>query len=71
MESSAMAPFEHAGDEPRLDDILADPVTHLLMRYDGLSTEDVMQAVECARRRLAPRRPRFPRPSAAFRYELV
>jgi len=26
-----------AGEEPRLDDLLADPLVHLVMRRDGIS----------------------------------
>jgi hypothetical protein len=39
--------------EPRLDDVLGDPVVQAVMERDGVSREDVLACVERARRRLA------------------
>ena len=41
--------------EPRLDELLADPVTRLLMRSDQVSDEDLRIVVAAARRALQPR----------------
>ncbi len=42
-------PFARAGDEPRLSDMLADPIVHTLMRCDRLSEGDLRIAIERAR----------------------
>jgi len=47
-----MKPFSRAGTEPRLAELLADPLTHLVMRRDGITEHDVRAAVEIARRTL-------------------
>jgi hypothetical protein len=39
--------------EPRVEDLLSDPISDLLLRHDGLTREDVWRAVESARRALA------------------
>jgi hypothetical protein len=40
-------------DEPRLDELLGDPVVRAVMDRDGVSRADVLAWVERARRRLA------------------
>lgn len=39
--SSAAAPFARAGEEPALDDLLDDPLVHLVLARDGLERADV------------------------------
>jgi hypothetical protein len=39
--------------EPRLDDLLGDPVVQAVMARDGVSRADVLECVERARRRVA------------------
>ncbi len=34
-------PWGEAGSEPRLSDVLSDPLVHLVMRRDGLQRADV------------------------------
>jgi hypothetical protein len=41
-----------AGLEPTLDELLSDPIVELLMRRDRISRQDVLRAVQRARRRL-------------------
>ncbi|HXV24748.1 MAG TPA: hypothetical protein VED46_10860 [Alphaproteobacteria bacterium] len=40
-------------EEPPLDEMLADPIVRLVMRRDGIGPEDVLEALEGARRRFA------------------
>ncbi len=40
-------------DEPPLDEMLADPIVHLVMRRDGIGPDEVLEALEGALRRLA------------------
>jgi hypothetical protein len=42
----------HAGSEPRLEDLLADPILRKLLRADRIEEGDVRQAVAAARRAL-------------------
>lgn len=42
-----------ANEEPSLDDLLADPLTHTLMASDGLPGDAVLAAIEQARARLS------------------
>ena len=44
--------WTESGPEPKLNDLLADPIVHLVMRRDGLTPEDVWAAVHFARERL-------------------
>ena len=44
--------WSEAGPEPYIDDLLADPIVHLVMRRDRLTAEDVWAAVRVARDRL-------------------
>jgi hypothetical protein len=46
-------PFDRAGIEPAIADMLSDPVVRLVMRRDGLSDDDLWRAVQCGRTRLA------------------
>ncbi len=38
-------PWEKAGAEPRLAELLSDPIAQLLMTADGLIVEDVIAAI--------------------------
>jgi hypothetical protein len=51
-EASTVKPFSRAGTEPQLAELLADPLTHLVMRRDGITEREVRAAVEIARRTL-------------------
>ena len=44
-----MSPSQaHLNGEPRVEDLLNDPIMAILLRYDGLEQEDVRQAMERA-----------------------
>gem|GEM_PF-5967344 len=43
--------------EPALADLLDDPVTHAVMRRDGVTRQFLVQTLEAARRALQSRRP--------------
>jgi len=48
-EEHAMSPSQaHLNGEPRVEDLLNDPIMAILLRYDGLEQEDVRQAMERA-----------------------
>ena len=47
----------HAAGEPRLDDILADPIIRLVLKRDRLSAECVAALLALERRRLGLGRP--------------
>ena len=38
-------------DEPKLNELLADPILHLLLKRDGVSLEELQDLIERARRR--------------------
>jgi hypothetical protein len=38
-------------DEPKLNELLADPILHLLLKRDGVSLEKLQDLIEQARRR--------------------
>jgi hypothetical protein len=38
-------------EEPPLDEMLADPIVHLVMRCDGIGPEDVLEVLEEALQR--------------------
>jgi hypothetical protein len=40
------------GDEPALNDLLADPVLHAVMRRDGVTTRELCNHIASARARL-------------------
>jgi hypothetical protein len=45
--------YAHAGTEPSLEEMLSDPVVHLIMRADRLQPADVRRLVVDAQRQLA------------------
>ncbi|GGF49982.1 hypothetical protein GCM10011611_65480 [Aliidongia dinghuensis] len=47
-----MRPYERAGIEPDLQEILTDPVLHAVMKRDGVTTEALRAAVRTAQIRL-------------------
>ena len=51
--------------EPDLQDLLSDPIIHAIMKRDGLSLEDLQQAIVIARCRLAPAADRLTASNAA------
>ena len=46
-------PYATAGIEPPLEELLDDPIAHLVMRRDGVEVADVWRWVHEARSRLA------------------
>jgi hypothetical protein len=56
-----------AGIEPRLEELMADPIVHLLMRRDRIRSEHVWAAVSLARRRLTRAESRFAGAGPAIR----
>jgi hypothetical protein len=52
--------------EPRLDDMLGDPVVRAVMDRDGVSREDVLACVEGARLRMARRALQSRKPGASW-----
>ena len=48
-------PWGEACSEPKLSDVLADPLVHLVMRRDGLARTDVEAAVAFGQRQLRRR----------------
>jgi len=42
-------------NEPALDEVLADPIVHLVMRRDGIGPSELRAAIEVARTILARR----------------
>jgi hypothetical protein len=47
-------PYATAGIEPPLEELLDDPIAHLVMRRDGVELAEVWRWVQEARSRLAP-----------------
>lgn len=45
-------PYGTAGTEPPLEELLADPLVHLVLARDGLTVETVRREMLAARRRL-------------------
>ena len=43
------ANWAEAGVEPRLDDMIADPLVRVVMRHDGVSTEELRGMLEALR----------------------
>ena len=43
--------WAQAGVEPRLDDMIADPLVRVLMRHDGVSSEELRGMLEALRAR--------------------
>jgi len=50
--------WARAGVEPALEEVMADPVVHLVMRRDGLTAKDVRAVLETVRRQHARGRER-------------
>jgi len=48
--------WERGGQEPALAELLADPIMTLVLNRDGLTRQDVIDAVRLARRNLARQR---------------
>ncbi len=48
-------PWRFAGEEPALDELLADPLLHLVMKRDGVSEAALQAVIEAARVKLAAR----------------
>jgi hypothetical protein len=44
-------PWSAAGCEPRLDDVLADPIVHQVMRRDGVESADLRALIARVRAR--------------------
>ena len=44
--------YQQAGVEPPLDEVLADPIVHLVLRRDRIEVRDVVQYLNEARDRL-------------------
>lgn len=44
--------YDHAGCEPRLDEVVADPVVRLTMRCDGVRERELWQVIREGRVRL-------------------
>ena len=42
----------HRSAEPPLAELLEDPITHTLMRHDGVTMDELLQVIDDARRRL-------------------
>lgn len=43
--------------EPSLGEVLGDPLVHAVLRRDGLTPQDLQQAITLGKRRLAARAP--------------
>ncbi len=56
MTSDGARKWAEAGVEPKLDDMIADPLVRVIMRHDGVSTEDLRGMLEAMRanQRAAP-----------------
>jgi hypothetical protein len=48
-------PYAEAGIEPRLEDLLGDPLTRLLMQRDGVSDLSLRQLIGTAKEKLRAR----------------
>jgi hypothetical protein len=46
-------------EEPKLSELLSDPILHLLLKRDGVSVEELQALIEQARRRPPVMRPRL------------
>ena len=49
--------MNHWHDEPRLDEILNDPILQMLLDRDGISADDLRALIEQARQRLGEMAP--------------
>jgi hypothetical protein len=50
-----MPKYDRGGDEPLLDEMVADPVVRAVMRRDGVTDEALWAAINLARNRLYSR----------------
>jgi len=50
-----MPRYDRSGDEPLLDEVVADPVVRAVMRRDGVTDEALWAAIDTARDRLYSR----------------
>ena len=50
-----MDPYAEGGTEPKLDDLLHDPVTEAIMRRDGVSLASLQSLIVAARKELLSR----------------
>jgi hypothetical protein len=55
--------YREAGVEPSVEDLMSDPIVHLILRRDRITPADTWTAVTDARRRLHRRRARTARPA--------
>jgi hypothetical protein len=55
--------YREAGIEPRVEDLMNDPIVHLILRRDRITLADTWAAVTDARQRLHRRRARTVRPA--------
>jgi len=46
-------PWSKACDEPRLSDVLADPIIQMIMKTDGISQRAINDVLHSARQRLS------------------
>jgi hypothetical protein len=46
-------PWSNASDEPRLSDVLSDPIIQMMMKTDGISQLVISDMVRSARQRLS------------------
>jgi hypothetical protein len=47
-----VAPWSRASDEPRLSDIIGDPIVRLLMKTDKVSRNELLALIALAQRRI-------------------
>ena len=52
--------WSQPGVEPTIDELMNDPVTHVIMRYDRITAEQVKAAVDQARRVITARKGSLP-----------
>lgn len=55
--------YREAGVEPSVEDLMSDPIVHLILRRDRITPADTWAAVTGARRRLRRQRARTVRPA--------
>jgi hypothetical protein len=55
--------YREAGVEPSVEDLMSDPIVHLILRRDRITPADTWAAVTDARRRLRRQRARTARPA--------
>ena len=45
--------YRNVGGEPTVEELMADPIMHLILKRDRIAAADTWEAVEVTRRRLA------------------